>query len=77
LFARDIHTEIFAEAVQDKIFDTEIVAAPGRAISHTNPDFTRSAINFFTAAVAQVRGSVVFAGLLKLSQLDSDTRYLT
>jgi len=49
----DIHTEIFAEAVWDKIFDTEIVAALGRAISHTSPNVSHSAIKFFTAAVAQ------------------------
>lgn len=66
MFARDIHTEIFAEAVQDKIFDTEIVAAPGRAISHTNPDFTRSAINFFTAAVAQGARIRSFCGFTEI-----------
>ena len=53
MFAWDIRTEIFAEAMRDKIFDTEIVVALGRAISHTSPDFSHSVINFFTAAVAQ------------------------
>jgi HEAT repeat protein len=32
LFSQDIHTEIFAEGFRDKIFDTETIAALGRAL---------------------------------------------
>jgi len=52
-FLQDFHTEVFAEAVWDKIFATEIIAALGRAISDTISDAGYSAIKFFTVAVAQ------------------------
>jgi len=49
----DIHNEIFAERVRDKICDTEIVAALGRALGDTDFNVRSGAVNFFTAATAQ------------------------
>jgi len=51
--AGDIHTEIFAEALRDKIFNHEIVAALGRRLGDTDSNVRSSAVNFFTAATAQ------------------------
>jgi hypothetical protein len=80
LFLQDIHiyTKIFAEGLRDKIFDTEIVAALGRALGDTVLNVRRSTANFFTAAVAQgALPSFHRTFILKSSQLDFDTRYLT
>jgi len=76
-FTRDVHTEIFAEAVRDKIIDTEIIAALGRAISDTTPPISYRSIKFFTAAAAKgVLHS--FSGIFipKYSQRGFGTRYL-
>ena len=77
MFLKDIYTEIFAEAVWDKIFAVEIIAALGRAVSDTISDAGYSAINFFTVAVTQ--GTlrifrVVF--ILKYLQRGFGTRFL-
>ena len=38
---------------RDKIFDAEIITALGRVLGDTNSDVRSSAVNFFTAAMAQ------------------------
>ena len=48
----DIDTEIFAEGFRDKIFDTEIVAALGRAMSLSWSN-RNNVVTIFTAALAQ------------------------
>ena len=52
---RDIHTEIFADDFRDKIFDTDIVAALGQALTDRSCQLRHrdSAVEFFTAAIAQ------------------------
>jgi len=78
LFARDIHTEIFAEGFWDKIFDAEIIATLGRALGDTDSNVRSSAVKFFTAATAQGALRCFHATfILKSSQLDFDARYLT
>ena len=55
-FLYDIHVEIFAEGFGDKIFDTEIIAALGRALaSNQSWDLRNSVliVNFFTTTIAQ------------------------
>jgi hypothetical protein len=49
----DIHTEIFAEGIRDKIFDTETIAALGHALVGHEDNDVRSVVKFFTAAIAQ------------------------
>jgi hypothetical protein len=75
----DIDTEIFLDGFRDKIFDTKIVAALRRHISRFPfNDGRQSAVEFFTAAVAQ--GALLcFDGILtlKYSQPGFGTRYLT
>jgi hypothetical protein len=44
---------MFAEGFRDKIFDTEIVAVLVQALGDTDSDVRRSAVNFFTVAIAQ------------------------
>lgn len=41
------------ESFRDKIFDTDIFATLGRALSDEDSDVRSSAVNFFTAAIAQ------------------------
>ena len=53
MYLWDIHTKIFAAGFRDKIFDTEIVAALGCALSDTDTNVRSSMIEFFTAAVVQ------------------------
>jgi hypothetical protein len=52
-FSCDTHTEIIAEGFRDKIFDIEIIAALGRALSDTNLSVTNSVVEFFTSAMTQ------------------------
>jgi len=52
-FLRDMYTELFTEGLRDKIFDTEIIAALGRALSDETSYIRNSAVEIFTAAVAQ------------------------
>jgi hypothetical protein len=54
----DIDTEIFAAGFRDKIFDTEMVAALGRALSFENHELGMSAAEIFTAAMAH--GTLLF-----------------
>jgi len=49
----DINTEIFEEGFRDTIFDAEMVAALGRALSDGTSYLRSSAVEIFTAAVAQ------------------------
>ena len=44
---------IFVEGFRDKIFDTEIVAALGCALGDETSQLSLSAVEFFTAAMAQ------------------------
>ena len=53
MFSCDIVTEIFPEGMRDKIFDTKIIAALGRALGDSFSSPRRSAVEFFTAALAQ------------------------
>ena len=53
MFLLDIHTEIFAEGFRDKIFDAEMVAALGRALSNETYYLRSTAVKIFTATVAQ------------------------
>jgi hypothetical protein len=78
LFLEDIHTGIFAEGFRDKIFDTEVVAVLGRALSDENNSLRQSTIRFFTVAMAQ--GALCcFHGILipQYSQRAFGTRCLT
>ena len=52
-FSRNICTKISAGGCQGKIFDTEIVAALGCALNDIDFNIRRSAVQIFTAAVAQ------------------------
>ena len=54
LFLWAIHIEIFADGVRAKIFETETVAALGRAIVGIRDSaIGTSIVKFFTAAIAQ------------------------
>ena len=77
MFSCDIVTEIFPDGIQDKIFDTKIVAALGRALGDSFHSPRQSAVEFFTAALVQ--GALLcFHGILSLkySQRGFGTRYL-
>jgi hypothetical protein len=50
---QDSHTKIFAEGIQDTIFDTETIAALGHALSDKNYYVRGSAVEILTAAMAQ------------------------
>ena len=50
---RSIHTEVFAEGVRDKMFDTETIAALGCALRHKDSKVRSSAVEFFAAALDQ------------------------
>ena len=72
-----IDTEIFPEGFRDKIFNTEIIAALGCALSNESMYFRDGVVNFFTAATAQ--GALCcFYGIftLKYSQRNFGKRYL-
>ena len=79
MFSRDVHTKTFAEGFRDKIFDTEIVAALGRALGGTDSYLRSRTVDFFTAAMAQ--GALrCFDGIFipkTHSQRSGGTRYLT
>jgi hypothetical protein len=75
---RDFHTEIFADGFRDKIFDTEFVAALGRALADKDSNMKSSAVDIFRAAIAQGSFSSV-CGLfivLKYFQRVFETKYL-
>ena len=76
-FLRDIHTKIFADGFRDKIFDTVIVAALGRALSDETSYLRSGVVEFFTAAVAQ--GALRFFHRIFIPTYDQrgfGTRYL-
>jgi hypothetical protein len=78
LFSQDIHTEIFAEGIRDKIFDTETVATLGHALGDESDGIRISAVKIFTAAMAQgVLCCFHRIFILKYSQRAFGTRYLT
>ena len=76
-----MQTNVFSEGFRDKIFNTEIIAALGNALSDKTSRYNHlriSAVNFFTAAVAQ--GALrFFDGILipNYSQRGFGTRCLT
>ena len=71
----DIDSEIFAEGFRDKIFDTEIIAALGHALSNKSCE---NVVYIFTAAVAQgVLHCFCMIHIPKYSQMAFGTRYLT
>ena len=77
MFSWDIVTDIFPEGIRDKIFDTKIVATLGCALGHSDSSARSSAVEFFTAALAQ--GVLLcFHVILSLiySQRGFGTRYL-
>ena len=77
MFSCDIVTDIFPEGIWDKVFDTKIVAALGRALGDSFPSPRRSAVEFFTSALAQ--GVLLFFHrilTLKYFQRGFGTRYL-
>ena len=53
MFSRYIHAEIISDGFRDKIFDAEILAALGRALSDKDSDIRRNAVNFFTSTITQ------------------------
>ena len=78
LFSRDIHTEIFAGSLWEKIFVTETVVAFGHALGGRYFDIRTSMVKFFTDAIAQ--GALYFFCRmypLKCLQRVFGTRYLT
>ena len=76
---RDIHTEIFADDLRDKIFDTDLVAALGRALTDRRQwQLRHSVVEFFTAAIAQgALHCFCVIRIPKYSQMVFGTRYLT
>ena len=78
LFLQDIHTEIFAEGFQDKIFDTETIATLGRALDDEVSDVRCSVFKIFTAAMAQGGAHCFYRiFILKYLQRAFGTSYLT
>jgi hypothetical protein len=78
LFSQDIHTEIFAEGIWDKIFHTETVATLGRALGDRDYNVRISVVEFFTAAIAQGElGCSHRIFILKYLQRAFGTRYFT
>ena len=78
LFLQDIHTEIFAEGFRDKLFDTEAVAAFIRALRDKDPYVRCSAVELFTAAMAQGGAHCFYRiFILKYLQRAFGTSYLT
>jgi hypothetical protein len=78
LFSQDIHTEIFAEGIWDKIFHTETVATLGRALGDEFSNVRGSVVEFFTAAIAQGElGCSHRIFILKYLQRAFGTRFLT
>jgi len=67
----------YAEGFRDKIFDTEIVAALGRALGDKESNVRRSAVEIFTYAVAQGALSYFYRiFILKYLQRGFETRCL-
>jgi hypothetical protein len=78
LFSQDIHTEIFAEGIWDKIFHTETVATLGCALGDEFSHVRGSVVEFFTAAIAQGElGCSHRIFILKYLQRAFGTRYFT
>ena len=75
---RVFHTEIFADGLQDKIFDTEFVAALGRALADKDSNMRSSAVDIFRAAIVQGLFSSVCGVfiVLKYFQRAFGTKYL-
>ena len=77
MFAEDIHTEPFVEGFRDNLFDTEIVATVRRALDDQDSNMRCSAVEIFTAAIAQGALSCFPAIFIpKYSQRGFGTRYL-
>ena len=74
---RDFHTEIFADGFRDKKFDTQFVAALGRALGDKDSNMRSSAVDIFRAAIAQGSfSSVCGVFILKYLQMAFGTKYL-
>ena len=53
MFSPDIHTEIYADSLWDKIFVTGTVAALGHALGDIDFNVRTNVVKLFTAAIAQ------------------------
>ena len=77
-FLLGIPTKTYAEGFRDKIFDTEIVAAVGRALGDRSSGVRSSAVKIFTAAMAQGALRHFYSIFVpKYRQRGFGTRYLT
>ena len=78
MFLQDTHTEIFAEGFRDKLFDTETIATLGRALDDEDLFVKCSAVELFTAAMAQGGAHCFYRiFILKYLQRAFGTSYLT
>ena len=71
---------MFPEGLWDKIFDTETVAALGRALGDEGSNIRASMVKFYTQAAAMAQGALhYFCGTLipKYLQAIFGTRYLS
>ena len=62
MILRDIHTKVYTEGLWDKIFDTEMVAALGRALSDEDYFVRMSVLHAFTGVMAQGALRFFFTG---------------
>jgi hypothetical protein len=78
VFFQDIHIKKFSEGFGDKMFDIGIIAALERALSDENYDLKKSAVEIFTAAMAQSALCFFFCRIFILKNLQRSfrTRYL-
>lgn len=53
MFSRNVHTETVVDGFRDIVVDPEIVAALVCALGDEDSYARRSAVNFFTATIAQ------------------------
>ena len=80
MLLQDIHTKLLAEDFdfRDKIFDTETIATLGRALDDQDFIVRRSAVELFTAAMAQGGAHCFYRIVIpKYSQRAFGTSYLT
>jgi len=74
----DTHTQIFAEGFRDKIFNAEIITALGGALGDKDYNARQSAVEIFTAVIAQgvLSSFFMFMFMLKYLQTTFGTRNL-
>lgn len=63
MFSRSFVLKIVAEGFRDKIFGTGVVAALVHALSDKDSNVRRSAVDFFTATIAEGTLSCFFHGI--------------